>query len=399
MRELDALETLIYPGGERPPSALLDTKRVLAELRALLARPCLQHLARVMEVPREASVYELRDHGDAVMGQLRQAMVLQRRNGAPYVLLPEELAPAPDEALRAQLAPLLCPGVDREGSPCRRTRPYQFRAGKFFGEQQASIDDDFRSAPQTADADTCSPLQWERIETFETWIDCVAAHSRAAYGYSEDLTFRSIDRGWLMVRGKRGVYLDQLRLYDLQTGAAYVSAGRNAFSTCGGEYAAGMMSYAGTVSRDHIREIAFTLLTSPALMSHRAWPMLAELPADVPRRLAFHAPAVRRSSSDWDYHPDSPESRRPTQWAFSDGQLRARGSFRTLPRADYVQELLLLAEAGWVEECVPARLPPLADLLSHSRPDVPPDEHADRLADVVEQQLASLADRACPAAR
>lgn len=397
LAELDKLVTL--DRGHRIPK-VIDARRALAELRAMLARPCLQHLARVMAVPNEASVDELQSSWRAMLEDLAQSMTIQRRDGAPHILLPRQLLPSADEALRAQVTPLLCADPESPSSACRRTMTYRLRTMFHFDElrrahQPARHDE----APETLPAFTCSPNENPiRVESFEAWMDCVAAHAPYEHDYASGLTFRSIERGWLMVRGDKHPYTDQIRLFDLETGAVYISAGSNGYSDCGGSFPAGTMTATGTIGRDQLRELAYFLLTSPAFVTHRDEPVLAELPSDVPHQLAFRAPDLALSPLSWTFFRHDPEALRPTEWAFSDGTYRARGSFRTLTGSTYAKYLLLLLERGLVDGCAPARLPPLDGLLSHSRDEAPPDEDA-RLAASIERQLARLATRACPGAK
>lgn len=181
--------------------------------------------------------------------------------------------------------------------------------------------------------------------------------------------FRSPDNGWLIVRGRRGHYAfcDELRAYDLATGAAYIA------QSCSGlEFGdSGFVDNAkvdagrkvrvqmGSMSADNLRELAFAMLLSPEVERDLVLrPRRFDVPAKV-FPVMSDGPRIERYST--------PEMRNSGQtrlsWALvRGGKTTNNGSFVWPGSSNvaeaYVEQLLDVAEGGFQKGCPPAALPP-----------------------------------------
>ncbi len=194
-----------------------------ADLAAAWRRPCLVHVARIAPPPASGGLTALRRAWDAGLGGtlVDSAGGLVDRAGRVFAVPPEVPRALDDDAKRA-LAPLACD----DGAPsCARARSYVLRAEAAFA---ATVARDEKRAPPT-EPDRCAraidawPEGVDRPTPFEAWSSCVAQSAPRAWIYA-DVPLRAPERGWLVLRGRRGHYQfsDEVRAYDLATGAAYV---------------------------------------------------------------------------------------------------------------------------------------------------------------------------------
>jgi hypothetical protein len=136
--------------------------------------------------------------------------------------------------------------------------------------------------------------QAAQLTQFERWVQCIGSEVPRTYRYPK-LRYRAPERGWLVLRGRRGHYrfADEVRAYDLQTGAAYVASSQSALVLDGPgvDYAATDAarkpeSFTGNVAADLVREIAFVLLTARAPTPKRSRLQAVALPPGLPVTLS-----------------------------------------------------------------------------------------------------------------
>jgi hypothetical protein len=187
--------------------------------------------------------------------------------------------------------------------------------------------------------------------------------------YASNVALRAPDRGWLIVRGRRGHYTfsDEVRAYDLATGAAFVAASGSALVLDGPqpgvdhartEKNRSARAYAGRVAREHLRELAFALVTAPAVVRERAYPQALVVPDGVTFEIGSGArPIVDHSLREW-----RTSNHTTLEWTLAEGgAIVERGTlyYPSSSRAaeDQADSLLHAMEAGLVEGCTPAKLP------------------------------------------
>lgn len=386
-----------------------------AELGAAWRRPCLVHIARIAPPPASGSLAALRAAWDAGLGGVLIDSVggLTDRAGRALAMPPEVPRALDDDAKRA-LAPVLC----TDAAPaCARVRSYVMRAEASFA---ATVARDERRAPP-GEADRCEraldawPAGGDRPTAFEAWSSCVAQAAPRAWIYA-DVALRAPDRGWLVLRGRRGHYQfsDEVRAYDLASGAAYVAKSSSGLvlGAGGGVDMAGtdagrtIATEVGRVAPDQLRELAFVLLAKRAVIQARVGVHRATVPQGIPfemtppgqlRVMSTHRSGGWRSSAQT-----------TIGFAWVDGaKVLARGDLRW-PTAsevvdDHADDLVRVMEAGLVPACAPARLPKgLASLArgagAVSSIDADPARQG-AVHDDLDRALEGLAVRACPGAR
>jgi len=404
LRELELVTERLKPD-------TADAKAVLAELRAAVARPCLRHLEPAVLLPTGSTLASLRrgwDHGlrwaleTAVEGMTVEA-------GKTLLELPPEVVPPLDAKAGREVAPLRCAPND---ASCARSLSYIERA-------EAAFDDEARlgalarypQAPTRTHAPPVVELPasvcWTddtRPATFDEWVGCVAAHAPRTRRYAETRLVAP-DRGWLVLRGRRGHYqfAEELRAYDLATGAAYVAREVGAIVVRPDPATRqGPDAYVGRVAPDQLRELAFVLLTRQAIVAVREEVVTAVVPDELPRTLSDDSSAGMFFGGE--YWASSGQTR--IAFAFDDGALRRTGEF-TWPSAQdpidtYVDRLVRVMEAGLVRGCAPAKLPPVATLAGDagrvSSVDADPSQRASAHREL-ERRLDGLRPQACRGAK
>jgi len=200
---------------------MTDPKDALGELRVELAKPCLAHVAPAVGLPAATTLDALQ----AWWGTLDDAMELQLRGGLRHLLIPREIVPALPAATVGKLTPFLCPA----GAACERAQSYVMRAEAAFDAREDVVE--ARLLPHIQGTlyvqlpvEACNGRWHDRPTTFEAFASCAAYHAPRNRRYAAGIALRAIDRGWLVLRGRRGHYdwANEIRAYDLATGAAYV---------------------------------------------------------------------------------------------------------------------------------------------------------------------------------
>jgi hypothetical protein len=249
---------------------------------------------------------------------------------------------------------------------------------------------------------------------FEAWAMCVIENAPRSLRYVSEKRLRAPERGWLVMRGRRGHYAfaDEVRAYDLATGAAYVARSGSALVLAGPNVDLASTdarrqseSFAGRVAPDQVRELAFVLLTRSALAEVRLQVEAARVPEGMPFTLAATAKPDRLGDgrSGW-----ASSAQTEIAYALVDGVATRHEGHFTWPNSsdradDYADHLVQILEAGLEQGCAPARLP-LA--IGHggaresavSRLDADPARQADVFADL-DRALARLRAKACPDAK
>lgn len=337
-----------------------------AAIAAVWRSPCLAHVARFFPPPSHGSFEELHMLWSAGLGEVLAASNggLPTHNGARYFLIPPSLPDPIDANTRAALTPWLCP----PGARCGQVGSYVARAehGWDRDEEQHGW---WRTAPHDYPCGNAQDLRpdEEAVKTpFEAWAECIVATTARSHRYAP-LGFRAPERGWLVLRGRRGHYsfADEIRAYDLATGAAWVATSASALVLAGTEVDVAASDaqrkpevYAGKVSRDEVREIAFVLLTAKAVRSIRSEARIKILPPEVELSL------TRGSIASVEPQPFEWRSSAQTELAWTlvdEGRVLAKGSLTWSGSADAAQQhaadLVKVLEAGLERGCAPAKLP------------------------------------------
>jgi hypothetical protein len=401
-RELDTLgEKLRAPGAD--PKAGLDA------LRAMLSRPCLAHLKPTIRLPPRTSIEKLRDAWSSLDTTLAEATRgLHVKYGKRLLVIPREILPDLSADVQRRLAPMLCPPND---ATCDRTASYILRAHEAFDtdlrirEQNLHPKIDYGTLHVEIPVQSCDGSQRpeDAPTTFESWASCVTSRAPRNWRYAET-RFRAPERGWLVLRGRRGHYefADELRAYDLATGAAYVVRDTGAFIVTDRARQFVNEAYTGRIAPDQLRELAFLLLTRPAIVELRTGDAYAVIPDKLPLVLATNPDQI----VGWGRSSWASSNQTTLSFTFVDGAQREAGTF-IWPDADdwvnnHIVQLLRVAEAGLVRGCAPAKLPPLADLRGDLGKVSPIDASADALRArhaELERRLDGLRPSACAGAK
>lgn len=287
------------------------------------------------------------------------------------------IAPTPRKPLTLEtdpkhpLAPLLlCSQRDKQcGS---ETAPWLRRADTFFAmfdrlrqfKRVGKPPDDAMAACEAR------ALAKPRSERFVEWHECFAEsadpHTMLPLG-----NFRAPKDGWLVIRGRRGHYgfCDEVRAYDLATGAAYIAQSCSGLAlTHGGgvdgaktDAARKAVTRVGRLHVEALREAAWIALLADhaqdnVIDSGHGWHIPGSIEIMVPESDSLHGFGGSWSSS-------SGQTTLHWSWAHA-GRNVAAGTL-TWPQdyndaaREHAVRLLDIAEAGLVEGCAPAKLPDL----------------------------------------
>jgi len=315
-------------------------------------------------------------------GHSMAASALELAGKEPYVWVAPNVRRALtlETAPKHRLAPLLCPAYDdacgrdtdgwrlrAEAALERATRARNLRGdgyremlGEWKRERQPTSDD----CPAYARQAPRSQQLWRFRQCLE-----VTAERSLAFPIGR---IKKPTEGWLVVSGRRGHYnfCDELRAFDLATGAAYRVA------SCSGlalrmngsvdhratDTARKIDREHGTVSRDEIREAAWMLLQLGEL---DALPVLAYgLGQALPKGIALESDG--RSSSGIGFGSGRGSSAQTSlRWQVTTATRELGGGTITWPRdlnddaEAYATELLDVAEHSFTPGCPPA-VPPAA---------------------------------------
>ena len=420
----------------RPPAAAPGTDAEIAEaIVSAWRHPCVAHVAMVFPPPAKPSPEALRKLWGGGLGRILSAMAgaLYLRDGRRYFIVP----PAEPEPVslaelgahdRTRMTSWLCGESQRD---CGHAGSAIFRAEESFDREEqlahrwrgvlVGSPDRELSMPNAylSGDDGCVPSgtanddEAPRLTPFEKFAVCVASAAPRTWRYPKALRLRTRARGWLVFRGRRGHYQfeDEVRAYDLATGAAYVAKSSSAL-VLGGvsvDFAAvdakrKAETIVGSVSRDQVRELAFVLGTASVLRPARSELLLYPVPASLP--IAF-TPGRFDARAPLDVPEASWGSSAHTHLAWSlvdDGTVIAEGALMwpTSWKAaeNHADDLLRVLEGGLEPGCAPARLPRGVAHGSHGKVsaiDADPASQAD-VFEALANTLEGLGerDRACP---
>ncbi len=384
LAELEKISEAINTDGS-DPAVILD------QLRAAIARPCLRHNAPAIALPAATTLEAMRHAWNYGMGgALDAATEIKVRDGLELLVIPSEPVRASTAGDRRALAAFLCTNND---PACARARAYILRAEEAFDARLSSDD---------LPVETCTSWireEEDRPRSFEEWAACVGWKARRNQRYLADVALRAPERGWLILRGRRGHYdfADEIRAYDLATGAAYVVADHGVLIQTGPIQ--GPEAYTGKVAAEHVRELAFFLLTRAAVVETRTSTQYAVIPPALPRTLGS---GTYSGEIDWGRLFVSDSGQTTIAWTYLDGATRASGTFTWPDSYDWIEShadaLVRVMEAGLVKGCAPAKLPPKAELAGKvggvSAIDADPDSRAARFAEL-DKRLDGLRGKAC----
>lgn len=356
---------------------------IVADVREAWQHPCLSHFARVFQPPSPSielsRLVELWHRG--VGGALRaMAGAVYKRNGKNYVVAPpEEHAPVSAKD-RAAFVAWSCPDPT---AACSQAGSYVARAHDAFdreeelayrwngplvgGEGNERLPNSFLATRLGCDREQ-DEAERAAETPFETFEKCVASSSPRTWRYP-DATMRSRDRGWLVLRGRRGHYefSDEVGVFDLATGAAYIARSSSALVLAGVGVDFDAVDKqrrpevrAGSVAADQVREIAFLLATAPLLRPQRSNAQLVPMPEKLEVTLSKNHDAKRPfelGEAGW-----ATSAQTHIAWQLVDGTTTLSKGELTWPSSyraweTHVAELVRVMEAGFVPVCTPARLP------------------------------------------
>ncbi len=376
-------------------------------LRALLAHPCLA-LARIdgandIEADSALAAKAFWDHGG--YRWLRSYVDLDPAAGGGTISLPPSMRTTMTREHRAQhpLAPMMCSAQDQGCG--RMVDAWASRAERTFERWNAGHDPEDPS--DGLEACRLEALEAEAGQRYVVWRDCVGelGDRRSALPLGGLQVPRS---GWLVIRGRRGHYnfCDEVRAYELGSGAAYVS------SSCGGlslrtggsvDHAktdAGRSAYVsvGKLPVDYLREAAWMILLAEHVQARaRTSAYSVPIPPEVvPARPEGSLYSFEGLGYSWS------SSQTSLAWTYSRGQKPVATGTITWPEhyddaaLDHAVNLLKIAEAGFEAGCAPVRMPTrlLRDsaLSSVSGLDADPDRRA-ATVDALSQALEAQAKR------
>jgi hypothetical protein len=347
-----------------------DPSPLVVELDAVWASPCLAHVARFFPRPHIGSREDLPIFGDLsrMAGMIGG---LYRRDGKRYYLVPPMTRPPLDAqglgAAQKSLAPWTC---DPTATDCGNTGSFIARAEAAFdaGEQRrlawlprSGVGVAVPNCADAAERDDRVP----KPTAFESWMRCVEHELPRTFRYSRSIRLRAPDHGWLVLRGRRGHYAfaDEVRAYDLGTGAAYVARSESGLVLTGTEvdfHAVDKQrkpeAFTGNVLAESVRELAFVALTGAALAPARSDLTVVQIPDGMAVALSerFTHSVVDQS---WG-------SSAQTKLSFTivDGtKLVTSGSFlyprSSEPAEERADEVLGVMEAGLERGCPRATIP------------------------------------------
>lgn len=303
--------------------------------------------------------------------------------------------PTPDQPLESVVPPVMRRTLTKESHPrhplgdllcsvtqpdCgQQTRGWQRRAEqamRLFVEKERwrwTVDVTDPEPPKTEQR--CSELAKKvpPAKRYTEWRACVGELPLAVAAFP--LGGSKVPReGWLVLRGRRGHYsfCDEIRVYDLSAGAAYVVQSCSGLAlrdtgrvdhqkTDAGRKPAAQKGY---LPLDNLREAAWMILFSdeldtPGVRNAQGFPIPKHVPV---RRPAGLLPKMVGSA----FGMSSAQTR--LTWSYVKGNRVLKNGTLTWPSdyndagKDHAVALLRIAEDGFVEGCPPTRLPAKVNL-------------------------------------
>jgi hypothetical protein len=349
---------------------------IVRDLESLLHERCFETLrSGRAHVPQFDSAASLRDWWEN--GGKDWFDRATTEDAKPEVVIP----PEPRRTLSLEttpnlpIAPLLCRLSDPNCG--RETAGWVRRATESFGDGILEAKREKDELRKCADSARKAPP----AQQFIKWRVCVervrSVHDSMPLGH-----FKIPDSGWLILRGRRGhyVFADEIRAYDIATGAAWIARATDKLFRDDSEEeskralgppkddAANRQRArertieieTGTLLKDNLREAAWFLFLMPYVERHfRSWMESFEIPAGIlPRPLDDRDPTLQPNSEEVGMSGQT-----TIAWTWIQGKrVIASGSFTwgggSHP-SSYAEELVEIAEASLRKEC-PAPVPPIA---------------------------------------
>ena len=374
MRSREALEALDQR--IRTLKSDVDLGQAVADFRSLLASRCFR-LAAEQDAPEFDHRQSLQTWWETG-GQAWLASYIDRprlgraddlREHVVFPPTPRKVL-TPDTTTANTLASLLCSPADV--TCARETRGWAERARDAFSAavvRDRVQEEDAFPVQNQALAARCEAEVRSNGTTpeYSKWMECLAEHRMS--GWALPLGhYRAPDRGWLVIRGRRGHYefCDELGVYDVETGAAYVAR------SCSGLHLRmdGSVNFeatnatrkatvdAGRVNVANVREAVWMILLAPRVeqvfLSADYFPIPRGM---VPTPPVSDAGGRVIGGMRW----NSGQTQLSWSWLMADGQVLASGTITwpssySAPEAHAV-DLLRIAELGLSSECPPAKLP------------------------------------------
>jgi hypothetical protein len=365
--KLDALDARVQ---KLAPAA--DARPIQKEIEKLLAdEPCFGLAVATTPFPMEFdSGLSLRDFWDQGGHYWLSSQLELVGKETPFLVIP----PTSRHSLTSDvqtvhpLAPLLCPAdaaMPRSTSTCgAETLGWMHRAHVELARASAAAHLSLaRSAtpsepPPSRDRCGKKALASPPDEQFLAFANCVSQVPERADTLPLG-RFAAPKDGWLVVRGRRGHYsgCEQVRAYDLATGAAYVSKSCFGMTTAPNQHSAEI----GRVPVDAIREAALMIFLS--VLADRDVVRSGEGHA-IPQGIEPVIPAgvgagIGLSGFGW----SSGRTVMEVAWVRG-GRGQARATLEwpdsDVPARQHATDLLAVAEKGFAAgTCAPAALPPM----------------------------------------
>jgi hypothetical protein len=351
-----------------PAARNIDVPTTLRDVQRVWASPCLGHLTRFVPAPsamtgEELSTLWLESVGPAARAQ---AGAFSLRDTKTTLILPPTGTGNLTDAEKTPLAPWLCPA---DVASCGEAATFIERAERAWDATALRREASLGQSPY----DRCAGARYEELKPpptpLEAWVLCTMSRLAQSYRYP-GLRFRAPERGWLVLRGRRGhhAFADEVRAYDLETGAAYVARSEGALALAGAAVDVAAVdrkrkpeTYSGNVAAELVRELAFVLVTASAPRPTLSRTHVLTLPPDLPLALTSLQPGFV-----FDHVPDPMAVRASSQTSLTytlldGGRSVAEGTFTWPwswhPSEDRADDILRNLESGLERGCARAKLP------------------------------------------
>jgi hypothetical protein len=376
-RALDQLTALSKKISALRPGA--SPEPIAAELRALTETQCFAMLPPTEDELTFDSSLALREYwkdgGESFFEHVLRFD--EPGNSGRHVWTP----PTPRKSLTLDAMPrhalaetMLCheqdPICGNETEPWRR-RAYTFM--KLF-DRARGVESSGPEQTNPREACAAKAAKKKPIERFDAFRTCVASHAER-HRMLPLGRFRAPRDGWLVVRGRRGHYqfCDEVRAYDLATGAAYVAKSCSGLALLPGGSVDGAKTNAGRqqstqvgrVSVEAIREAAWMIALSGEAQARVieqgfGWHVPTQIEIVRPEEQSYPGIGVGRYSTS--------SGQTTLEWSWFRGGRRVTSGKLRWPQdyddsaLEHAVRLLDIAEAGWIDGCAPVAAPTLPAL-------------------------------------
>jgi hypothetical protein len=362
-----------------------DLRQAAGELRSLLASRCFALAAEQGDPPEFDHPLSLREWW-TTGGRTWLTSYVERPRLGPVSALREQVVfpPTPRRVLSLDKTwgpvppSLLCRLADVECG--RETQGWAERATEAFSaavlRERVRSDDAF-PASSVALATRCEAEVRKKggASSYTAWMECLTEHRVKDWALPLG-RFRAPDRGWLVVRGRRGHYefCDQLGAFDVETGATYVARSCSSLHLQQGGSVDFLATNAsrraafevGTVNVENLREALWMILLAPAGQQG----FLAADYFPIPEGMTPTLPSLEASRVFHGGGWNSGQTRLEWSWITADGQSLASGTLTWPdsyePPEAHAVALLQIAERGLRAGCPSTVLPAFEPSTHHS---------------------------------